>query len=44
MDPEDKDGDFKIGDIYSISMNKKIGSGAFGDIYRGKNYIFIRRL
>ena len=31
-------GDFKIGDTYSISMNRKIGSGAFGEIFRGKSF------
>jgi hypothetical protein len=29
--------DFKIGQYYKISMNKKLGSGAFGEIYHGKS-------
>ncbi len=28
--------DFKIGQCFKISMNKKLGSGAFGEIYHGK--------
>ena len=34
------DMDFKIGNNYKISMNKKLGSGAFGEIYHGKNFKF----
>ena len=29
------DMDFKIGQCFKISMNKKLGSGAFGEIYHG---------
>jgi hypothetical protein len=29
--------DFRIGQSFKISMNKKLGSGAFGEIYHGKN-------
>ena len=32
--------DFKIGNYYKISMNKKLGSGAFGEIYHGNIKIF----
>ena len=32
-------GEFKIGDTFTIAMNKKIGSGAFGEIFRGLNTI-----
>jgi hypothetical protein len=30
--------EFKIGNYYKISMNKKLGSGAFGEIYHGTLY------
>ena len=29
--------EYKIGSNYRISMNKKLGSGAFGEIYHGKH-------
>lgn len=29
------DMDFRIGHSFKISMNKKLGSGAFGEIYHG---------
>jgi len=35
--------DFKIGQCFKISMNKKLGSGAFGEIYHGikiKNVLY----
>ncbi len=31
--------EYKIGSNYRISMNKKLGSGAFGEIYHGKHQI-----
>ena len=34
------DMDFKIGNNYKISMNKKLGSGAFGEIYHGKFAVY----
>jgi hypothetical protein len=27
--------EYKIGNYYKVSMNKKLGSGAFGEIYHG---------
>lgn len=36
------DMEFRIGEFYRISMNKKLGSGAFGEIYKGKNFIVIK--
>jgi hypothetical protein len=30
--------EFKIGNYYKIQMNKKLGSGAFGEIYQGKPF------
>lgn len=38
MNPENE---FKIGSNYKISMNKKLGSGAFGEIFHGKFPIVI---
>jgi hypothetical protein len=35
--------DFKIGQYYKISMNKKLGSGAFGEIYHGNKCKFYIR-
>jgi serine/threonine protein kinase len=31
------DAEFKIGNSFKILMNKKLGSGAFGEIYLGLN-------
>jgi hypothetical protein len=31
--------EYKIGNYYKIFMNKKLGSGAFGEIYHGKVFI-----
>ena len=35
------DMDIKIGEHFKISVNKKLGSGAFGEIYHGKHFIII---
>jgi hypothetical protein len=32
------DMEFKIGNFYKILMNKKLGSGAFGEIYQGRDF------
>jgi predicted Ser/Thr protein kinase len=37
MDANDNDNEMKIGKIYTINMNKKIGQGSFGDIFIGGN-------
>jgi hypothetical protein len=31
--------EFKIGSNYKISLNKKLGSGAFGEIYHGNCHL-----
>lgn len=31
------DEEVKIGNTFSLFMNKKLGSGAFGEIYKGRN-------
>jgi casein kinase I family protein HRR25 len=36
-DNSEVDNEVKIGNMFSINMNKKLGSGAFGEIYRGIN-------
>jgi hypothetical protein len=30
------DMEYRLGQYYRIAMNKKLGSGAFGEIYKGK--------
>lgn len=34
---KEKDNIIKIGNTFTLSMNKKLGSGAFGELYRGNN-------
>jgi len=33
----EENNEVKIGNMFSIFMNKKLGSGAFGEIYKGIN-------
>ena len=36
-DSSEENNEVKIGNMFSIFMNKKLGSGAFGEIYKGVN-------
>lgn len=38
------DMDCVIGPNFKISMNKKLGSGAFGEIYHGEKYLYTKLL